>query len=200
MSSLPNKPKIVCLTGGIGSGKSTVAAMFADLGIAVYRADDAAKKLMQEDQALKRALMDLLGANTFDDKGLLNRSWIAQRLFNDSGLLDQWNDLVHPRVSDDFKQWLNRQTGHYIIKEVAILFETGGQRHCDLSVLVTAPVNERIKRVMKRDSWTQEQVQERLKHQWTDDRKIPLADFVIENLDLSLVSAEVSKLHVLLSR
>jgi len=200
MSSLPNKPKIVCLTGGIGSGKSTVAAMFADLGIAVYRADDAAKKLMQEDQALKRALMDLLGANTFDDKGLLNRSWIAQRLFNDSGLLDQWNDLVHPRVSDDFSKWLNRQTGHYIIKEVAILFETGGHRHCDLSVLVTAPVNERIKRVMKRDSWTQEQVQERLKHQWTDDRKIPLADFVVENLDLSLLSKEVSELHVLLSR
>lgn len=199
MSNSPNRPKIVCLTGGIGSGKSTVAEMFAKLSVGVYHADDAAKRLMQEDQELKSVLVGLLGAETYKEQGQLNRPWIAQKLFNNPELLEQWNAVVHPRVALDFDQWLSAQSGDYIIKEVAILFETHGHKKCDLSILITAPEEERIRRVMQRDGWTAEQIHARLKHQWPDEKKIPLADFVLENLDLNLLTREVRRIHSLLS-
>lgn len=200
MSSSPNRPKVVCLTGGIGSGKSTVAKMFAQRGIGIYNADESAKKLMQEDPLLKTALITLLGKNTYDPQGRLNRPWIAQRLFNDSELLNQWNALVHPRVAMDFNHWLSTQNGLYVIKEAAILFETQGHKKCDLSLLIIAPEQERINRVMQRDLFTLAQVQERIKHQWSDEKKIALADFVIENLDLKITAQEVDRLHYILTK
>ena len=200
MSSSQNKPKIVCLTGGMGSGKSTVAQMFADLGISVYNADNSAKRLMHQDGALKEILTELLGSNTYDEQGQLNRSWIAQKLFSDPELLHQWNAAIHPRVSDDFDQWFRNQRGNYVIKEAAILFETGGQKKCSLSILITAPAQVRIRRVMQRDSWTKDQVLARLKHQWSDERKMPMADFVLENLDLRELTQEVNRLHDILSQ
>jgi dephospho-CoA kinase len=199
MSSSHNRPKIVCLTGGIGSGKTTVAQMFAQLGVGVYNADSSAKRLMQEDQALRTSLINLLGSNVYNDLGQLNRAWISQKLFNNSELLNQWNALVHPRVAEDFKQWISTQSGPYIIKEAAILFETKGQKNCNVSLLITAPEHERIQRVMKRDSWTRNQVLERLKNQWPDEKKIPLADYILENSDLNVLTKEVSRLHLILT-
>lgn len=190
-----NSPRIVCLTGGIGSGKTTAAALFEDLGVAVYYADRAAKRLMEQDAELRESLIQLLGENVFNNLGQLNRDWIAQKLFNTPELLNRWNAKVHPKVFDDFNRWVSCQEGSYILKEAAILFETGGERNCDLSILITAPEDLRIERVMKRDSWTREQVKERLNRQWSDERKIPLADFVVENLDLKTLNLEIKRLH-----
>ena len=200
MSSLQSRPKIVCLTGGIGAGKSTVGEVFNNLGIGVYNADETAKRLMQEDEPLKSSLTALLGQSTYDQDGELNRSWIAQRLFNDPELLNKWNALVHPVVAQDFEQWIRMQSGPYVIKEVAILFETAGQKKCDSCILVTAPEHIRIQRVMQRESWSHHQVLERIKHQWPDKKKIPLADYVIENLDLNILSQEVRRIHSALSQ
>jgi len=194
-----NSPKIICLTGGIGSGKTTAAALFEDLGVAVYYADRAAKFLMEKDPGLRDSLIDLLGENIYNNQGLLNRQWIAQKLFKDPELLNRWNAKVHPRVFQDFNHWASHQSGAYVLKEAAILFETGGERNCDLSILITAPEDIRIERVMKRDSCTREQVIERLNQQWSDDKKIPLADFVIENSDLKTLSIEIKRLHSKLS-
>jgi len=194
-----NSPKIICLTGGIGSGKTTAAALFEDLGVAVYYADRAAKFLMEKDPGLRDSLIELLGENIYNNQGQLNRQWIAQRLFKDSELLNRWNAKVHPRVLQDFNHWASHQSVAYVLKEAAILFETGGERNCDLSILITAPEDIRIERVMKRDSCTREQVIERLNQQWSDDKKIPLADFVIENSDLKTLSIEIKRLHSQLS-
>jgi len=194
-----NSPKIICLTGGIGSGKTTAAALFEDLGVAVYYADRAAKFLMEKDPGLRNSLIDLLGENIYNNQGLLNRQWIAQRLFKDPELLNRWNAKVHPRVFQDFNHWASGQSGAYVLKEAAILFETGGERNCDLSILIKAPEDIRIERVMKRDSCTRKQVIARLNQQWSDDKKIPLADFVIENSDLKTLSIEIKRLHSQLS-
>ena len=190
-----NNPSIVCLTGGMGSGKTTAARLFEDLGVGVYYADQAAKILMEEDLELRASLIELLGQRVYNKHGQLNRQWIAQKLFNNSELLNLWNAKVHPKVFDHFNHWVHCQEGPYILKEAAILFETGGQRNCDLSILITAPEDLRIERVMKRDSWTREQVQARLKKQWPDEKKMPLADFIIENLDLRTLSIEIERLH-----
>ncbi len=200
MSSLNSSPRVVCITGGIGSGKSTAANIFRTLGVGVYNADESAKRLMIEDAALRHALSSLLGQDTYDQDGQLNRPWIAQRLFQNDHLLKQWNALVHPCVVDDFRRWLNAQNGAYVIKETAILFETKGAHQCAVSILITAPANQRFLRIISRESWTKDQVLQRLKHQWSDEKKAPLADYVIENLELTHLSDEVQRLHDLFTR
>ncbi len=200
MSSLNSSPRVVCITGGIGSGKSTAANIFRKLGIGVYNADESAKRLMIEDPSLRHALTALMGQDTYDQHGQLNRPWIAQRLFQNDHLLKQWNALVHPCVVDDFQRWLNAQNGVYVIKETAILFETKGAHQCAVSILITAPEHQRIERIIRRESWTKDQVLQRLKHQWSDEKKAPLADYVIENLELTHLSDEVQRLHDLFIR
>ncbi len=186
--------KIVGLTGGIGSGKSTVANMFQDLGIAVYIADNEAKKLMNEDEIVKQKIIELLGSDAYVDDQL-NRPYIASIVFNDSSKLEQLNAIVHPAVAKHFDIWKNSQDGNYVIKEVAILFENGGHKHCDFTILVSAPLEERIKRVLKRDETTREQIRSRVNNQWDDVQKIPLADFVINNMDLEQTKNQVCEIH-----
>ncbi len=191
--------KVVGLTGGIGSGKSTIAKMFEDLGVAVYIADIEAKKLMSEDPAVKKEITDLFGEEAYWNN-TLNRPFIANIVFNDSTQLEKLNAIVHPAVADHFHKWKDRQNGNYVIKEAAILFENGGYKQCDHTILVVAPLELRISRVLNRDQSTRDEVLSRIKNQWDDDQKIPLADFVIQNIDLQDTEQQVNEIHQKISR
>ncbi|MBQ4821163.1 dephospho-CoA kinase [Aquimarina sp. MMG016] len=185
---------IVGLTGGIGSGKSTIAKMFKQLGVSVYIADKEAKKLMNDDESIKKQIKALLGKEAYS-KEELNRAYIASKVFNDKSLLEKLNSIVHPAVEKHFRNWVSLQQGEYVIKEAAILFENDGYKHCDYTILVTAPEEIRIDRVLKRDHTTREEVLSRIKNQWDDMQKIPLADFVIHNNNLEETENQVGKIH-----
>ncbi|WGK64885.1 dephospho-CoA kinase [Croceiramulus getboli] len=185
---------IVGLTGGIGSGKSTVASFFEALGIPVYVADTRAKYLMNQSAELKQEIIELLGEEAYKEE-LLDRPYVAARVFNDRDLLEQLNALVHPRVGTDFQSWAEQQKAAYVIKEAAILFENGNYKACDYTILVTAPEDLRVERVMKRDQTTEEAVQARMAAQWPDEKKRVLADFIIENIDLESTKKRVVQIH-----
>ncbi|WP_025664005.1 dephospho-CoA kinase [Aquimarina megaterium] len=186
--------KVVGLTGGIGSGKSTVAKMFEQLGVAVYIADIEAKRLMNEDALVKKQIIDLLGNDSYINEEL-NRSYIANVVFNDSSKLLQLNAIVHPAVANHFDCWKSKQKGNYVVKEAAILFENEGHKQCDYTILVSAPIETRIERVLKRDKTTREDILSRMNNQWEDARKIPLADFVIYNKNIEDTENQVHKVH-----
>lgn len=186
--------KVVGLTGGIGSGKSTVAKMFEKLGVSVYIADHEAKKLMNDDEEVKQKVIALFGRDSYINEQL-NRPYIANIVFNDKAKLEKLNAIVHPAVARHFALWKNEQEGEYVIKEVAILFENGGHLQCDYTILVSAPLEERIQRVLKRDKIDREQILARVNNQWDDTRKIPLADFVIYNENLKETENQVYRIH-----
>ncbi len=190
--------KVVGLTGGIGSGKSTVAKMFEKLGVSVYISDDEAKKLMNEDDEVKKKIIALLGENSYVDEKL-NRTYIANIVFNDTTKLEKLNAIVHPAVALHFDSWKSLQDSVYVIKEAAILFENGGYKKCDYTILVSVPSKVRIQRVLKRDSITEEQLRSRMNNQWEDAKKIPLADFVIYNMDIEDAEKQVCKIHEVIS-
>jgi dephospho-CoA kinase len=186
--------KIVGLTGGIGSGKTTVANMFAALGVPVYIADVEAKKLSDSSEEIRNEIIALLGKGAYNGT-LMDRGFVAERVFKDSGLLQRVNGIIHPRVAEHFLNWAAAQDAPYVIKEAAILFENGGYKNCDLVILVTAPKKVRIARVMARDSITKSAVEERMAHQWSDEKKRQMADFIIENTDLKTTQKSVSSIH-----
>lgn len=185
---------LVGLTGGIGSGKSTVAQMFRDLGVPVYDSDKEAKSLMVNSPALKSAIIDLLGDNAYTGK-TLNRSYIAELVFKDAGLLQKLNKIVHPAVRQHFLKWANEQSAPYVIQETALIFENGVQDNYSATILVTAPLEMRLKRVMERDGVGKQVVLERMKNQMDDNQKIDLAQFCIENIDLEATKEKVRGLH-----
>ncbi len=186
--------KIVGLTGGIGSGKSTVADFFSELGIPVYKADDEAKALMNRSKVIRRKLTALFGKKAYK-KDELNRPFIADKIFNDPQLLAQMNAVVHPKVRSHFKRWLKKQNAEYVIKEVAILFETGGDLDCDLVITVTAPLEIRLERLLKRDKTTSRKIKAIMKNQWDDAERMKGSHYVIENLDLENTKKEVARIH-----
>jgi dephospho-CoA kinase len=185
---------VVGLTGGIGSGKTTVAKAFRALGVPVYIADIEAKKLMQRSKVIKRQLKALLGEAAYvDDK--LNKPYIANIIFNDKDYLEKMNAIVHPKVARHFNKWVAKQNTQYVIKEVAILFENGGYKTCDAIITVTAPKAIRIERVMKRDNTSKEKIEAIMKNQWTDRKKVEASDFVIVNNHLNDTLLQVKKVH-----
>jgi dephospho-CoA kinase len=185
---------IVGLTGGIGSGKTTVGKLFTELGVPVYNSDREAKRLMEESGKVREAIKELLGEQAFHGNRP-DRAYIAGKVFGNKGLLDRLNAIVHPAVREDFKKWAGKQKAPYLIQEAAILFENGSYHELDKIILVCAPREERIKRIGERDGSSREEIEARMAHQWDDDRKIALADFVIENLDLENTRYEVEKIH-----
>lgn len=187
--------KILGLTGGIGSGKTTVAALFQALGVPVYNADDEAKKLMNQSSKVRTQLIELFGVNAYSD-GLLNRSYIAQLVFKDKYKLDALNQIIHPEVATHYSAWLATQTYPYVVKEVAILFELGAEDQFDFILTVTAPKQSRIDRVMQRDTKTSEEVLSIIKNQWDEALKINKSDFVIYNIDTQLTAKEVEEIHI----
>ncbi len=182
------------LTGGIGSGKTTVAAMFEDLGIAVYNADKEAKRLMNEDPGLRTAIKTLFGERAYQNK-TLNRKLLAEKAFNDKELLIALNKIVHPAVREDFKTWVEQQEGQYVIQEAAILFENEGYKGFDKMILVTAPKKVRIARIKERDNLTEKAILERMQHQWPVKKKKELAQFVIKNKNLEDTRKQVRTIH-----
>ena len=186
--------KIVGLTGGIGSGKTTVAQVFKSLGVPVYNADEQAKALMQSSDVIKQELTHLLGENCYKD-GQLNRSFIASKVFSDKLLLEKINAIVHPQVAIDFDQWCSKQEAPYVIKEVAILFETKSQHLFDFIITVTAPVETRIQRVMDRDQKTKKEVMSIIDNQLPDSEKINQSNFVIKNIIFTEINNKCISIH-----
>lgn len=186
--------KVIGLTGGMGSGKTTVANFFKELGIPVYIADDEAKLLMNTSTEVKSKIIGLLGEKAYPD-GILDRKYVAAQVFNSAEKLEKLNSIVHPAVATDFENWKNSQNSPYVIYEAAILFEKGGHKKCDAVILVTAPYEERIKRLKSRDKSSEEEIEARMKHQWSDSKKRKLADFEIKNLNLQNSREQVRKLH-----
>ncbi len=185
---------IVGLTGGIGSGKTTVAKEFSSLGIPVYIADDEAKTLMISSKGIKRKLIKLFGNQAYiDDK--LNKPYIADAIFNNRDLLEQMNTIIHPKIANHFKKWLLKQHGFYVIKEAAILFENGGYKDCDVIITVTAPKELKIKRLLKRDNTNVTKIEAIMENQWRDDEKLKLSNYVIYNADLKTTKQQVLKIH-----
>lgn len=187
--------KIIGLTGGIGSGKTTVAKMFADLEVPVYIADIEAKKLTNSSETIRDQLVQLLGEKAYSEAGL-NRKYVASKVFNDTVLLNAVNEIIHPEVAKHFKNWVSHQNSSYVIQEAAILFENGSYHKFDKIILVTAPKKLRLERVMARDNSTMEEIEARMANQWSDKRKAKLADFIIENIDMEATKKEVNALHL----
>lgn len=186
--------KIVALTGGIGSGKTTVAKMFKDLGVPVYNSDKEAKELMVSSKDLQKAIKALLGAEAYMGN-TLNRDYVAKKIFGDKALLDQLNKIVHPAVREDFLKWVAEQSTPYVIQESAIVFENGQQDFYDKIVLVTAPQEMRLARVMARDKTSESKIKARMGNQLDDSDKIGLSDYVIENISLNETRSRVNEIH-----
>ena len=175
--------KVIALTGGIGSGKTYVASIFHKLaGIPCFYSDLEAKKIMNEDGSIKKEIVSILGPESFINNKL-NSEFLRNKIFSSQYKLKLINDLVHEEVRSNFQKWLSLQTSKYILKESAILFEHKYHLDVDLSLLVVAPINIRIERIIKRDNISQKQIEKIIKNQWDDKKKIHLSDFLIENLN-----------------
>ncbi len=187
---------IVGLTGGIGAGKTTVAKLFESLHIPIYYADVRAKALYTEDPSLKLAVIDLVGERAYLSDGSLDRSFLAAQVFSDKHLLDGLNGLVHPAVARDFEKWYEKhQKAPYVLREAAILFESGAYRDCSFVINVSAPVDVRIQRVIVRDNSEAEAVKERMANQWTEEQRLMHADFVIHNDGSESLIEQVLEIH-----
>jgi dephospho-CoA kinase len=184
----------VGLTGGIGSGKSTVAKIFEVLGIPVYYADDAAKHIMNTDEELKKEIIQQFGKESYINDQL-NRPYIAALVFNDNEKLELLNSLTHPATIRDANRWMEQQTSAYTIKEAALIFESGSAQHLDYVIGVYTPMPLRMKRIMDRDQITKEEVQQRMNRQIDEEIKMRLCDKVIINDEQQLVTTQVLQIH-----
>lgn len=191
---MKNSPLTIGLTGGIGSGKTTVAKQFEALGIPVFYSDEEAKKCYSDPQIMA-SVAELAGDDVFQN-GILDRKLLAVRIFASDDLRKRINDLIHPRVREAFVQfYLRNQHVPYIINEAAILFETGAYKNFSKTILVSAPENVRLARVMQRDGAAENDIKQRMAAQWSDEQKRALADFTIENTDWATLNEQVSTIH-----
>ena len=192
--------KIIGLTGGIGSGKSTVAKVFRELNIPMYDADTEAKKLINTSPEIISNFKKIFGKDIYFDDNLLDRKKLAKLIFNDKKLLEDVNAIVHPAVKEHFANWSKNQNSNLIIKEAAILFESGTYKDVDIIITVTAPVDARIERVCKRDGILPEQVKKRIKNQISDEEKIKRSDFVIYNDENDMILPQILKIYNVLTK
>ena len=186
--------KIVGLTGGIGSGKSTVLNQFENLGINTYCADKAAKKLINSDKDLIKSIKNLFGDNVYKNN-ILDTVMLSKIVFNDPYKLKSLNSIIHPAVAKDFESFIKTINGDYIVKEVAIIFETNTEHNYNKIILVRAPLEERIKRVILRDNLSREDVMKRVNNQIDDSTIIDNCDYIIENINLKDLKEKVLKIH-----
>ena len=185
------------LTGGIGSGKTTVARIFEVLGIPVYYADDAAKRMMNENEELKEKLQEHFGAGIYED-GRLNRQLLASLVFNDPQKLELLNSIIHPLTIADAEAWMKQQEskgGPYAIKEAALIFESGSQKKLDYIIGVHSPYKLRLQRAMQRDGQSKEAIEDRISKQMDETRKMALCDFILTNDEEELLIPQVTELH-----
>jgi dephospho-CoA kinase len=185
----------VGITGGIGSGKTLVCSVLEKLGVPVYYADQKAKRLMNSHPVLKKGIEELLGKEAYSE-GALDRRYVGSRVFGNRDLMEQLNSLVHPAVREDYRSWVTGWSEvPYVVEEAAILFESGASRNLDRTVLVYAPSELRIHRVMQRDGVAKEEVQRRMLHQMDEEEKRTLADEVIVNDDREMLLPQIISLH-----
>ncbi|MFM9825965.1 dephospho-CoA kinase [Flavobacterium sp.] len=190
--------KIIGLTGGIGSGKTTIANYFIEKKIPVYIADDQAKEIMKSPEIISK-IHEIFGDSIFNN-GYLDRKLLAEIVFNKPEKLNALNEIIHPAVKNHFDNWiLNYLNFPYIIYEAAILFESGSYKNCDYIITVISPIDLRIQRVMKRDNITREQVLNRIENQWTDEQRIAKSDYVIENINLKNTKSKINKILKILN-
>lgn len=182
------------LTGGIGSGKTTVARIFEVLGIPVYFADETTRRLMNEDPKVRAGILEHFGPKSYDENGL-NRHYLSSIVFNDPSKLELLNSLTHPFTIRHSSEWMKKQTSPYVIKEAALLFESGAAENLDFIIGVYAPKELRINRVMKRDDVSREDVVKRMDRQMNEEEKMKRCDFVITNDEQQLLIPQVIKLH-----
>ena len=182
------------ITGGIGSGKSTVCALLREYGVAVYDSDAEAKRLMAESEALRQALIEAFGEECYNAEGL-DRKYLASQVFGRDEALQRLNAIVHPAVREDFRAWAGHQKGSYVVLESAILFEAGFESEVDATLAVLAPLEERLRCTMERDGVEREQVLSRIKHQMSDDELHARADRTIVNLRREYLESDVEQLH-----
>lgn len=192
---------LVGVTGGIGSGKSLICKIFNCLGAPVYNADHRAKWLMNNDNALKKNIKAEFGSGSFTPDGLLDRSYLAKKVFNNEEQLQKLNSLVHPAVGKDFTDWArDHSTAKYLIKEAALIFESGSDKGLDYVITISAPERLRINRVLKRDPFRdQKQVEDIMDRQMKDEERKKLADFEVINDNEHMLIPQVLKLHENLS-
>jgi dephospho-CoA kinase len=180
----------LAITGNMGCGKTTICEMLISQGIPVYFSDNRAKELMNQDQSLIQHIEKLFGNESYRD-GLLNRKWLAERVFKDSKALNDLNNLVHPVVRQDYIEWVNQQSQDVVAYESAIVLEHGNEGKFDAVILVCCPEKLRLERIQQRDDLTQDEIRSRTRFQWPDEKKRKLADHVIENINLSQTEQQV---------
>lgn len=186
--------KIIGLTGGIGSGKTTAAKYFEELGFPLYNSDLRARKLQNENPKVIQKIKDVFGEEAYNDEGM-NRPFIASKTFNDKEKLKQLNAIVHPAVFNDFKTWIEEQNTDYVIKEAAILIESGSYKDCDIIISVVADKEIRIARTIERDGLTREQILNRMANQLTDEERKEYSDYIIDNSqDLNYLYQQVKNI------
>lgn len=182
--------KLIGITGGIGSGKSTIAKVFMSLSYPVYNSDTKAKELINSNEELINSIKLSFGNDIYNSNGL-DRKKMASIVFNNPEKLELLNSIIHPAVGKDFEKWIDLQNTSFILKEAAILFETGIYKSLHKTILVSAPQETRIERVIKRDNTNQEEVLSRMNNQWSEEKKTELADYVIDNSGNKLVIPQV---------
>lgn len=186
----------VGITGGIGSGKTIVCQVFELFGVPVYYSDEESKKLLDADAEVKKQIISTFGNAVINEQGNVDRKKLAAIVFADKSKLQLLNGIMHPAVAKHFDEWVKNNSEHkYILKEAAILFESGANKLVDKIITVTAPEELKIKRAMKRDNITEEQVKQRMKNQWTDAEKMKLSDFVIYNDETQLLIPQILAIH-----
>ena len=191
--------KIIGVTGGIGSGKSIVCRIFQQLGIAVYEADIEAKNLYDKYPELKQAVKEQISADAIDKNGNIDRAKLAEIIFSDEEKLIALNKLVHPLVRKDFRNWVGNHKGYsYLIKEAAILFESGADADCDEVISIVSPIELRMERLLKRDKKSKAEIENILKRQMSDEERIARSKYVIHNDEKQMVIPQVLKIHDLL--
>ena len=182
------------VTGGIGSGKSTVCELLRDRGVAVYDSDSRAKQLMAESEALREQLIAAFGAECYNAEGL-NRAFLASKVFGNEEALQQLNSIVHPAVRADFQTWAEQQPSPYVVLESAILFEAGFETEVDATLAVMAPMPMRLERTMARDGVDKESVMRRMEHQLSDDELHRRASRTIVNINREYLEGDIEQLH-----
>jgi len=184
--------KIIGITGGIGSGKTTITKYIESLGYPVYIADDQAKNLLDTEEVVNE-IRNVFGEEIIENN-LVDKKKLATFVFGNEDKLKKLNEIVHPKVRQHFINWLKQCDKPFVVKEAAILFESGAYKDCDYTILVTAPEDVRIDRVIKRDNTNKEDVIKRIRSQWSDEDKAKLADFVIQNIDLEQSKKEIDEI------
>lgn len=184
----------VGVTGGIGSGKSTICRLFAEYGVPIYDSDSRAKELMAESESLRNSLQEAFGEGCYNEQGL-NRAYLAEKVFGDKEALAKLNSIVHPAVRADFRAWADMQRAAYVVLESAILFEVGFENEVDTTLAVMAPLEERIRRTIGRDGVDRAAVEARIANQMSDDELHARASRTIVNLNMEYLASDVEQLH-----